>query len=169
MTNSKPVLYVEDDDNDVFLMERAFQKLEITNPLRLAGDGKQAIDYLERVASGKIDRELCLVLLDLSMPGKHGLEVLKWIRNNPVLTGLPVIVLTSSNQESDIHRAFLLRANGFITKPGDATKLLNIVEAIREYWLAGTPPATSFVDFAAAANVAVLSGVYGPKGDSAKA
>lgn len=169
MTTSKPVLYVEDDDNDVFLMERAFKKLEIPNPLRMANDGKMAIEYLDGAAAGKTDQEPCLVLLDLSMPGKHGLEVLKWIRNNAVLTSLPVIVLTSSNQESDIHRAFLLRANGFITKPGDANKLLNIVKAIQDYWLSESQPATTFVDFAAKADVAVLSGMYGPEGDGAKA
>jgi CheY-like chemotaxis protein len=99
------------------------------------------------------------------MPGQHGLDVLKWLRNEPPQVNLPVIVLTSSNQESDIHRAFLLGANGFIIKPGDPKQLVNIVKTIQDYWLGETRPPVSFVDFAAAANVAVLAGLYnGRKG-----
>ncbi len=73
---------------------------------------------------------------------------------------LPVIVFTSSNQESDIHRAFLLRANGFITKPGDSNKLLLIVKTIQDYWLSENQPDGTFIDFAAKSNILVLSQVF---------
>jgi CheY-like chemotaxis protein len=157
MSNQQPVLYVEDDDNDAFLMQRAFRLLSIGNPLRILSDGKTAIDYLSGAPATAAESPPCLVVLDLSMPGKNGLDVLKWIRNDSKQTDLPVIVLTSSNQESDIHRAFQLKANGFITKPGDSTKLLNIVKAINEYWLSESKPAASFAEFAEAKNVPVLS------------
>lgn len=146
-----PILYAEDDENDVFLMERAFRKLQIDNPLRLVTDGKQAVAYLAG-APPFADRGAnplpCLVLLDLSMPGKHGLDVLKWIRNTPAHTNLPVVVLSSSNQESDVHRAYLLGANGFLIKPGDPDELLQIMRRVKQYWLMGERPTSTFVDFA---------------------
>ncbi|MES2640992.1 MAG: response regulator [Myxococcota bacterium] len=147
-----PILYAEDDENDVFLMKRAFRKLGIANPIHFACDGKEAVDYLAGIGAfqDRVEHPLpCLVLLDLSMPGKHGLEVLKWIRSTPALTGLPVVVLSSSNQESDVHRAYLLGANGFLMKPGDPDELLKIMRRVQSYWLADERPVGTFVDFAA--------------------
>jgi CheY-like chemotaxis protein len=117
MSDLKPILYAEDDDNDVFLMERAFEKIGISHPLRIVPDGKRAIAYLageEPYVSREKNPLPCLVLLDLSMPGRHGLEVLQWIRAQPNLAGMPVLAFTSSNQRSDIHRAYQLRANGYL-------------------------------------------------------
>ena len=94
-----------------------------------------------------------LVLLDLSMPGKHGLERAAVDSLQPTLTSLPVIVLTSSNQESDIHRAYLLGANGYLIKPGDPDDLIRIVRAIQQYWLSDIRPTGKFVDFTGAGNV----------------
>jgi CheY-like chemotaxis protein len=156
MKSLKPVLYAEDDENDVFLMERAFDLLGISNPLRVAPDGKHAIAYL----AGRepfTDREQsplpCLMLLDLSLPGRHGLDVLQWIKNQPSLSSLPVVVLSSSSQESDIHRAYLLQADGYLVKPGDPDALIQMVRRLSEYWLAETRPAGPFVDFSGAGNV----------------
>jgi CheY-like chemotaxis protein len=152
MTNLKPVLYADDDENDVFLMERAFEKLNVPNPLRTVADGKQAVAYLdgEPPYTDRVANPLpCLVFLDLSMPGKNGLDVLQWIRSQPKLTGLPVIALTSSNQESDIHRAYLLGANGFLVKPGDPDDLIRIVKGVQQYWLSENRAPNAFVDMAA--------------------
>src|SRR5204863_1437783 len=91
----------------------------------------------------------CLVFLDLSMPGRSGLDVLQWIRSQPSLAGLPVIALTSSNQESDIHRAYLLGANGFLIKPGNPDELIRMVKGVKQHWLSGNSPDGKFVDFAA--------------------
>jgi CheY-like chemotaxis protein len=156
MNSSKVILYAEDDENDVFFMERAFEKLAIPNPLRIVTDGKQAVDYLDGQApfAKREENPLpLLMLMDLSMPGRHGLEVLQWIKTQPVLLTLPVIVLSSSNQQSDIHRAYLLGANGYLIKPGDPDDLIRIVKSIQQYWLADVRPAGAFVDFAAAGNI----------------
>jgi CheY-like chemotaxis protein len=150
MTSSKVVLYAEDDENDVFLMQRAFSKLQISAPLQTVSDGKETISYLSGTAPYN-NREKYpqpqLLLMDLSMPGKHGLEVLKWMKEEPSLADLPVLVLSSSNQESDIHRAYQLGANGYIIKPGDPKELLNVVRNIQEYWLADKRPPGTFLDF----------------------
>jgi CheY-like chemotaxis protein len=166
MTKPRPVLYIEDDDNDAFLMERAFRIVGVANPIRILSDGKAAIDHLANLPANSPEAQPCLVVLDLSMPGKNGLEVLKWVRSHPAHSDLPVIVLTSSNQESDIHRAFQLRANGFITKPADANKLLNIVKAINEYWLSDMLPSQSFAAFAQKNDVPVVSRYSGLNGNT---
>ena len=138
MILSKPILYAEDDQNDVFFMERAFKQAGIVNPLHIVTNGTLAIDSL--AGSGPYaNREEhpmpCLVLLDLNMPGKSGLDVLKWIRTQPRISTLPIVVMTSSNQDSDIHRAYLLGANGYLIKPGKPDELLVMVKGIRDYWL----------------------------------
>jgi CheY-like chemotaxis protein len=136
--NSGIILYAEDDENDVFLMTRALKQAEIFNPLRIVEDGRLAIAYLEGNRPYE-DREKhplpALVLLDLKMPGKNGLDVLKWIRNTPATSTIPVIILTSSNQDSDIHRAYLLGANSYLVKPGKPNELVHMVKGIRDYWL----------------------------------
>lgn len=156
MSTLKPVLYAEDDENDLFFMTRAFEKLAITHPLRTVGDGKEAVAYLSGTKPFE-NREQnplpCLMLMDLSMPGKNGLDVLKWMKNEPTLAAIPVVVLTSSNQQSDIHRANILGASGFVVKPGDPQDLLAIVSRIKDYWLSDKRPDGTFTDFAAAANI----------------
>jgi CheY-like chemotaxis protein len=152
--NLKPVLYAEDDENDVFFMQRAFQKLQIPNVLLTVPDGRLAIAYLAgtKPYENREEHPLpCLLMLDLSMPGKRGLEVLKWMKGEPSLSSLPVVVMTSSNQESDIHQSYLLGANGFLIKPGDPESLLRIVKTVADYWLGEKRPEGSFVDFASAA------------------
>jgi CheY-like chemotaxis protein len=147
MNTAKPVLYAEDDENDMFFMERAFEKLSVENPLRIVSDGKQAIAYLSGTEpfSNRTENPIpCLVLLDLSMPGKGGLDVLQWVRTQPALSTIPVVVLTSSNQESDVHRAGLLGANGYMIKPGEPDELINMVKEIHRYWLVEIHPPTIF-------------------------
>lgn len=132
------ILYVEDDENDVFLMQHAFQKAGIDNPLEIVPDGQAAIDYLEG-KNGFEDRQRFplprLVLLDLKLPHRSGLDVLKWIRSSPAFCTMPVIMLTSSNQDSDIHRAYILGVNSYLVKPGKPTELLAMVNTIRDFWL----------------------------------
>ncbi len=138
MIVEKLVLYAEDDENDVFFMERAFQQAGIEHRLQAVADGKSAIEYLSGTGAYQ-SREKhplpCLILLDLSMPGISGHEVLKWVRSQPATCTVPVIVLTSSNQESDIHRAYILGANGYLIKPGKPEELLTMVKGIKDYWL----------------------------------
>ena len=142
MNSDKPVLYAEDDENDVFFMQRAFKQAGIVNPLRIVTNGQRAVEYLAGTGP-YANRELHpmpgLVLLDLSMPGKSGHDVLKWIRSEPSTSTLPVIVLTSSNQESDIDRAYQMGVNGYLIKPGKPNELVSMVKGIKDHWLSQNP------------------------------
>ena len=143
----KTILQVEDDPNDVFLFKHAMKKAEMTNPMQVASDGQEAIDYLSGV--GKFaDREQYplpgVVLLDLKLPYVMGLDVLKWIREQPNMP-LVVIILTGSAEDRDIASAYRLGANAFLTKPSEPSKLQEIVKAIKDFWLThNTLPRESF-------------------------
>ena len=133
----QPILQVEDDPNDVFLLQHAMNKAGVANPIQVATDGQQAIDYLK--GAGKFaDRERfplpCLVLLDLKLPYVMGLDVLEWIRQQPGLS-LIVILLTASAEDADIATAYRLGANAFLTKPTTAGELEDMAKAIKDFWL----------------------------------
>ena len=133
----KPILQVDDDPNDVLFLQKAMKKVGVTNPIQVAQDGQQAIDYLK--GSGKFaDREQfplpCLVLLDLKLPYVMGLDVLQWIRQESG-TMLVVVILSASGEEHDIATAYRLGANGFLVKPSQAIKLEEMAKAIRDFWL----------------------------------
>jgi CheY-like chemotaxis protein len=132
------ILLVEDEENDVFFIQQAFKKAEILNPLQVAANGKEAIDYL----SGEgpyADRERfplpCLTLLDLKLPRATGLEVLQWIREQPELKTLIVIILTSSQLGPDIEKAYQLGANSYLVKPSSPKELGEIALGIKKFWL----------------------------------
>jgi CheY-like chemotaxis protein len=132
-----PILQVDDDPNDVFLLQHAMRKAGVANHIQVASDGQQAIDYLK--GAGKFsDRQKyplpCLVLLDLKLPYVMGLDVLEWIRQQPG-RGLIVIILTASAEDADIATAYRLGANAFLTKPSTASKLEDIAKAIKDFWL----------------------------------
>jgi two-component system response regulator len=133
----KSILQVEDDPNDVFLLRHAMKKAGLENPIQVASDGQQAIDYLQG-AGQFADRARfplpCLVLLDLKLPYVMGLEVLKWIRQQHGAV-LVVVMLTASGEDSDIATAYRLGANAFLTKPSEASKLADMVKAIKDFWL----------------------------------
>jgi CheY-like chemotaxis protein len=143
INNNRTILHVEDLPEDVFLLKYALQRAEITNPVQVASDGQEAIDYL--AGAGKFaDRQKFplpyLVLLDLKLPIKIGLEVLEWIRSQPALKSLIVIVLTSSIHEGDIKRAYELGANAFLVKPSDSKVTLDMCKAIKHFWLQHNQP-----------------------------
>jgi CheY-like chemotaxis protein len=133
-----PVLYVEDEEDDVFLVGHAFKEAHVPNQLISVSDGEAAMEYLR--GNGKYaDRSRyplpILLLLDINLPLVSGLEVLKWVREQSLLRTLPALVLSSSSQTSDIRIAYELGANGYLVKPSALEKLLNMVTAIRDYWL----------------------------------
>ncbi len=137
-TAEKPILVVEDDENDVFFLKHAFETAGIANPVHVVADGQQAIDYL----AGKgpcADRARfplpCLVLLDLKLPVLAGLDVLRWIRQRPALQTLLIIVLSSSSAFQDIDEAYRLGARSFLIKPLSIDKRLELARAIKSYWL----------------------------------
>jgi CheY-like chemotaxis protein len=135
---SNTILLVEDEENDVFFLKYAFKEVGILNPLQVAEDGQEAMDYLS--GHGEYaDREQfplpCLILLDLKLPRVMGFEVLQWIREQPALKTLVVIILTSSHLEPDIEKAYELGANAYLVKPSTPPELRGIAAAIKEFWL----------------------------------
>ena len=132
------LLLVEDDENDVFFMKRAFKEAGVTNPMKVVADGQKAIDYLsgEGVFADRKEYPMpCMVFLDLKLPRVLGLDVLKWMRSKPEFKGIIVVVLTSSKEDTDIEKAYALGANSYLVKPPDAEGLLAMVRRIKEYWM----------------------------------
>jgi CheY-like chemotaxis protein len=132
------VLLVEDNVDDVILIERAFEKARIVNPLHVAGDGDEALDYLG--GRGKYhDRAAyplpALVLLDLKLPRRSGLDVLTWMRAEPCIKRIPVVVLTSSRENVDVDRAYELGVNSYLCKPVAFDVLLDMIKTLNVYWL----------------------------------
>jgi len=134
----RPILLVEDNDDDVFFVKRAFQKVGIVHPLEVAPDGKAAIEFLEKFTG---DMALAgsplpaVVLLDLQLPHVRGLDVLKWIRQQKTLRALIVVVHTSSHLDVDISQAYELGANSYLVKTPVAAELSRMIQLIKEYWL----------------------------------
>lgn len=127
------VLLIEDDSDDVFFVTKAFQLAAPNIDLRVARDGEEAVAYLLG-ESARADRP-ALVLLDLKLPRKSGLEVLQSFRGSPGAAPLPVIVLTSSQSDADIRRAYELGANSYLVKPVDADAQLAMIKSLLSYWL----------------------------------
>jgi CheY-like chemotaxis protein len=139
------VLLVEDNRDDALLIGRAFRKAGLAPPAHVE-DGEAAVAYLAQAATDG-DRAPsplpALVLLDLKLPRKSGLEVLAWLREHDTLRRLPVVVLTSSREAPDVRRAYDLGANSYLVKPVDARALLQLVETLGLYWLTlNEPPHT---------------------------
>ena len=120
MKSARSFLVAEDDENDVFFLQRAFQQAKIESPLQVVRDGQEAIDYLSGAGKFSDRKEYPLpqlFILDLKMPRMTGLDVLRWLQDQPELHCLPVLVLSSSAQRTDFERAYELGANGFVVKP----------------------------------------------------
>jgi len=135
---SRTILLVEDDPNDVLLIQRASSKARLAYPIQIVEDGEVAVAYL--AGRGQYaDRERyplpALMLLDLKLPRKSGHEVLSWLRQQPGLKRLPVVVLTSSQEPSDVNRAYDLGANSYLVKPVTFDALQEMVRTIGLYWL----------------------------------
>jgi two-component system response regulator len=140
---TKLILLVEDDENDVFFFQRAMNSAGMLNPIQVANDGQTAIEYLQ--GTGKFaDRATFplpgLILLDLKLPFVTGLDVLKWIHQQPGLEPI-VVILSSSQEERDIAAAYRLGAKAYLVKPVEPSKLQGMVRAINDFWLMqNTPP-----------------------------
>jgi CheY-like chemotaxis protein len=137
MLTDQIILLAEDDPNDTLLIKRAFQKAALGDVLKNVSDGEQAIDYL-RGAKQYSDRARFplpfLLLLDLKMPATDGFEVLQWVRAQPELKRLLVVVLTSSNLQADVDRAYELGANSYLVKPVEFNEMVNMIQRFEAYW-----------------------------------
>ena len=127
------ILLVEDNPDDELLALRALKKNNILNEVRVARDGAEALDYLEGLSANESLPEL--ILLDLQLPKISGLEVLKAIRENSRTQLLPVVILTSSDEEQDLMRSYQLGANSYIRKPVDFSQFVEAVQQLGIYWL----------------------------------
>lgn len=127
------ILYVEDSVNDVELTLRALKRCGIANPVRLARDGVEALEFLHGTAGGRPG--LRLILLDLKLPRVSGLEVLRRIREDARTRLIPTVVLTSSCEPRDVEEAWRLGANSYLVKPVDYEKFVDTVGQIGRYWL----------------------------------
>lgn len=129
-------LIAEDDENTQLLIVRAFKVLELAVPKHFVSDGEEAIEYLAgtgRYTNRKLYPLPTLMLLDLKMPRKNGLEVLSWIRSSPV-RDLVVIMFTGSDMESDVREAYRLGVNSFVHKPVSFTNFTQMISSIHHYW-----------------------------------
>ncbi len=139
MRNLKPVLLVEDDRVDTMTTQRAFKELKIPNQLSTSGNGEEALEYLKDENTEKP----CLLLLDLNMPRMNGIEFLEIIKQDDNLKKIPVIILTTSNEEKDKIESFSLSVAGYMVKPIDYQQFVEMIKTIDIYWTASELPEDS--------------------------
>lgn len=133
--NDVNILLVEDNPGDVELTLEAFSEAKLKNPIHVVNDGVEAMAFLRKEGQYSNEPTPDLILLDLNMPRKDGREVLTEIRNDPVLTIIPVIILTTSDNELDILRSYELHANCYIKKPVDFEKFVDVIKKVEGFWL----------------------------------
>ena len=139
------ILHVEDDPNDVLLVNRAIRKANTSMVVRSVGDGDQALAYLsgsDAYANREEHPLPNLILLDLKMPRKSGLEVLAWIRQQANLKRMVVVIFTSSKHDHDINRAYELGANSYLVKPVGFEALQETMKQVDQYWARSNQPPT---------------------------
>jgi CheY-like chemotaxis protein len=129
------VLLVEDDPGDVLMTREAFEHYRIRNPLHVVGDGEQAMQFLRRDGEYTEVPRPGLILLDLNLPRRNGLEVLADLKSDSELLSIPVVVLTTSQAEEDILRSYALHANAYISKPVDFDKFNEVIREISKFFL----------------------------------
>jgi CheY-like chemotaxis protein len=130
MSNTKPILLVEDDSVDAITVKRAFNDLGITKSLIHLIDGEDALGYLEN----EVNEKPSFVLLDLNMPKMNGIELLRAMKINSNLRSIPVVVLTTSREDRDVIDSFDLSVAGYVVKPIDYTQFVETIKTINMYW-----------------------------------
>lgn len=144
MWKSKPlILIAEDDENDAHLLRRTLKKIGVSMPIQIVEDGEEAIEYLSGMGQ-YTDRDIypfpSVVVTDIKMPRKNGFDVLRWLKKHPDCAIIPVVVWTSSNQESDILKAYQLGANCYVQKPNSAAGWEETIALIFKFWDACQKP-----------------------------
>ncbi len=143
MNDLRRILLAEDNPNDVELTLEALAQHHLANEVDVVNDGAEALDYLYRrnKYEGRSNGDPAVVLLDLKMPKVDGLEVLKTIKSDPQLRTVPVVILTSSREETDLVRSYELGVNAFVVKPVDFTKFVESVRQVGMFWaIINEPP-----------------------------
>src|SRR5262249_15929571 len=138
MLNHVPILLAEDDENDIFLMGRAFDRAGLTNPLFVVRNGQQVIAYLAGTGDYSQREKFPLpglVLLDLKMPWMDGFDVLKWLRTHSQFDTLPIVVLTSSKLQLDVDKSRQYGVHDYRVQPHEFTDLVQLLDDVRKCWL----------------------------------
>ncbi|MEO7335668.1 MAG: response regulator [Caldimonas sp.] len=132
----RPILLVEDNPKDLELSLAALARCRLANPIEVARDGADALDYLNRVGKwlGRETGEPAVVLLDLKLPKIDGLEVLERVKTDKVLRHIPIVMLTSSREERDLVTSYQLGVNSFVVKPVDFSAFLQAIEDLGMFW-----------------------------------
>lgn len=130
------ILLVEDSPSDVLMTQEALQSAKVVNNLHVVEDGVEAMAYLRRTGPYADSPRPHLILLDINLPRKNGMEVLAEVKADPDLRQIPVIVLTTSKAEEDVIRAYGLRTNAYITKPVDFVNFASVIRSIEHFWFA---------------------------------
>ena len=130
MKGTRPILLVEDDRVDVISVRRAFKDLKITNPLEIATDGEQGLEFL----TNPDNQVPCLILLDINMPRMNGIEFLKVVKSKENLRRIPVIVLTTSKGDRELVDSFDYGVAGYMVKPANYLQFMEVMKAINLYW-----------------------------------
>jgi len=136
MKKPKPILLVEDDNIDAMTVRRAMKDLKVTNELIRVGDGEKALEYLHDEST----ENPCLILLDLNMPKMNGIEFLKIDKADEDLKKIPVVVLTTSDEQRDIVESFELSVAGYMVKSADYSNFVEMIRVINLYWTLSEMP-----------------------------
>jgi CheY-like chemotaxis protein len=127
-----PILLVEDNTVDIDLTLRAFARRKLANPVLVARDGEEALAWIPRWEAG--ETKPAVILLDLNMPRIDGLTVLKALKSRPEYRNIPIVILTTSKEDRDISKAYVLGANSYIVKPVDFDNFMSVAQQIELYW-----------------------------------
>ncbi|SFN33016.1 response regulator [Nitrosospira briensis] len=133
---NKPILLVEDDKVDTMTVIRALKEIHVTNPLVHLENGEEAVNYLREPASEKP----CIILLDLNMPIMNGIEFLHVVKNDGQLKRIPVVVLTTSEEQQDKVNSFNMGVAGYMAKPVDYRQFVEVMRSIDAYWTISEMP-----------------------------
>ena len=129
------LLLVEDNEGDIVLTLEALKVAKVANGVEVVRDGEAALQYLRKEGIYQEKETPDLILLDINLPKLDGLEVLMEVKNDAVLTLIPVVILTTSDSEKDVLKSYQQHANCFITKPVDFQKFIEVVRGIKDFWI----------------------------------
>jgi CheY-like chemotaxis protein len=157
------ILLAEDDDSDVLLLQRAFKDVGVSHTLQVVNDGQEAIDFLGARGQSDQDRLPALVLLDLKMPRRTGIDVLQWIRGQAGMCCLPVIIFSSSSHREDIERAHVLGASAYIIKPSSTVQRAEVARFLNDWLRLNQSPLATTEGLRAAKAFSITRGLETPR------
>lgn len=129
------ILLVEDSEPDILLTEEAFSEARVQNRLHVVRDGEEALQFLRREGEYAAAPRPDMILMDINMPRKNGLEVLEEVKADPTLRSIPVLILTTSQAEDDVRRSYSGHASGYVVKPVGFENFLQAIRAFEDFWL----------------------------------